>query len=120
NRISIVIPCHRICASNGDLVGYGGGRARKQWLLGHEQRPAGIHPQQALWPLSELEHACANKQDTHAVFASCIDRATRSSYSMCGTRDRRKSSPKRVRRRSQPAVGPLPPHTASRTERRFP
>ncbi len=57
NRISIVIPCHRICASNGDLVGYGGGRARKQWLLDHEQRTAGIHPQQALWPLSELEHA---------------------------------------------------------------
>lgn len=41
NRIAIVIPCHRICAANGDLVGYGGGRARKQWLLDHERRVAG-------------------------------------------------------------------------------
>lgn len=41
NRIAIVIPCHRICGANGDLVGYGGGRARKQWLLDHERRLAG-------------------------------------------------------------------------------
>jgi AraC family transcriptional regulator, regulatory protein of adaptative response / methylated-DNA-[protein]-cysteine methyltransferase len=40
NRIAIVIPCHRICGANGDLVGYGGGRARKQWLLDHERRIA--------------------------------------------------------------------------------
>jgi AraC family transcriptional regulator, regulatory protein of adaptative response / methylated-DNA-[protein]-cysteine methyltransferase len=41
NRIAIVIPCHRICGANGDLVDYGGGRARKQWLLDHERRIAG-------------------------------------------------------------------------------
>lgn len=38
NRIAIVIPCHRVIASNGDLQGYAGGLARKQWLLEHEQK----------------------------------------------------------------------------------
>ncbi len=33
NRISIIVPCHRVIASNGDLTGYGGGLARKRWLL---------------------------------------------------------------------------------------
>lgn len=38
NPISLVIPCHRIINSNGKLGGYGGGLARKKWLLEHEQR----------------------------------------------------------------------------------
>lgn len=33
NKISIVIPCHRIIGSNGKLTGYGGGVWRKQKLL---------------------------------------------------------------------------------------
>ena len=33
NRIAILIPCHRIIGSNGELVGYGGGLWRKQYLL---------------------------------------------------------------------------------------
>ncbi len=37
NQIAIVIPCHRIITSSGDLGGYGGGVARKQWLLQHEK-----------------------------------------------------------------------------------
>lgn len=57
NRIAIVIPCHRVCGSNGELVGYGGGRARKRWLLDHERRIAGTHPQSELWPHMELESA---------------------------------------------------------------
>ena len=52
NRIAIVIPCHRICGVNGDLVGYGGGRARKQWLLDHERRIAGRFVQET-FPLME-------------------------------------------------------------------
>ena len=36
NPIPIIVPCHRIVGSNGALVGYGGGTARKQWLLEHE------------------------------------------------------------------------------------
>jgi AraC family transcriptional regulator, regulatory protein of adaptative response / methylated-DNA-[protein]-cysteine methyltransferase len=38
NKISIVIPCHRVIGSNGSLVGYGGGLWRKKWLLDHERR----------------------------------------------------------------------------------
>jgi len=38
NQIAIVIPCHRIINSNGHLGGYGGGVARKQWLIDHEKR----------------------------------------------------------------------------------
>ncbi len=37
NRVSIVIPCHRIIGSNGKLVGYGGGLWRKKWLLDFEK-----------------------------------------------------------------------------------
>ncbi|TCW82938.1 XRE family transcriptional regulator [Burkholderia sp. SRS-46] len=38
NRVAIVIPCHRVLGKDGTLTGYGGGLARKQWLLEHEQR----------------------------------------------------------------------------------
>ena len=37
NPISIIIPCHRIIGSKGNMVGYGGGLWRKKWLLQHEQ-----------------------------------------------------------------------------------
>lgn len=33
NRISIIIPCHRVIGSDGSLTGYGGGIWRKQKLL---------------------------------------------------------------------------------------
>jgi methylated-DNA-[protein]-cysteine S-methyltransferase len=36
NPVAIVIPCHRVIGADGTLVGYGGGLARKQWLLEHE------------------------------------------------------------------------------------
>jgi AraC family transcriptional regulator of adaptative response/methylated-DNA-[protein]-cysteine methyltransferase len=42
NCIAILIPCHRVIASSGELCGYGGGVARKRWLLDHERRVAGI------------------------------------------------------------------------------
>jgi AraC family transcriptional regulator, regulatory protein of adaptative response / methylated-DNA-[protein]-cysteine methyltransferase len=38
NQLAIVIPCHRIINSNGELGGYGGGVARKEWLLTHEKQ----------------------------------------------------------------------------------
>lgn len=41
NRVSIVIPCHRVIASDGTLHGYGGGLDRKRWLLDHEQTHSG-------------------------------------------------------------------------------
>lgn len=38
NRISIVVPCHRVIGKDGSLTGYGGGLERKKWLLEHEQK----------------------------------------------------------------------------------
>lgn len=37
NRISIIIPCHRVIGKNGQLTGYGGGLERKRWLIDHEK-----------------------------------------------------------------------------------
>ncbi len=36
NRVSIVLPCHRVIGADGSLTGYGGGLDRKKWLLNHE------------------------------------------------------------------------------------
>ncbi len=38
NKICIVVPCHRVIGSKGDLVGYGGDLWRKKWLLDHEAK----------------------------------------------------------------------------------
>src|SRR2546428_1546196 len=40
NKISLVVPCHRVIGSDGSLVGYGGGIWRKKWLLDHERGDA--------------------------------------------------------------------------------
>ena len=37
NPISLIIPCHRVIASDGSLAGYAGGLQRKEWLLTLEQ-----------------------------------------------------------------------------------
>lgn len=36
NPIPIIVPCHRVIGSRGELTGFGGGLARKRWLLEHE------------------------------------------------------------------------------------
>ncbi|MBC7555715.1 MAG: methylated-DNA--[protein]-cysteine S-methyltransferase, partial [Chryseobacterium sp.] len=38
NKISIVLPCHRVIGSNGKITGYGGGVWRKQKLLELERK----------------------------------------------------------------------------------
>ena len=38
NPISIIIPCHRVVGSNGNLTGYAGGLSAKQYLLSLEQK----------------------------------------------------------------------------------
>ncbi len=38
NQLAIVIPCHRVINADGSLCGYGGGIARKKWLINHEKR----------------------------------------------------------------------------------
>lgn len=37
NPISIIIPCHRVVGSRGQLTGYAGGLERKKWLLDWEK-----------------------------------------------------------------------------------
>jgi len=37
NPIPIIIPCHRIIGTTGNLVGYAGELWRKEWLLHHEK-----------------------------------------------------------------------------------
>ncbi|MEV6410087.1 methylated-DNA--[protein]-cysteine S-methyltransferase [Kribbella sp. NPDC051718] len=37
NPVSIIVPCHRVVGSTGNLTGYGGGLDRKQHLLDHER-----------------------------------------------------------------------------------
>jgi methylated-DNA-[protein]-cysteine S-methyltransferase len=36
NPIAIIVPCHRVIGADSSLTGYGGGLARKRWLLAHE------------------------------------------------------------------------------------
>ena len=36
NPVSIIVPCHRVIGSNGDLIGYGGGLDKKKRLLEFE------------------------------------------------------------------------------------
>jgi len=44
NPIAIIIPCHRVIASDGTLGGYAGGLDRKRALLDLEQRAMGVEP----------------------------------------------------------------------------
>ena len=41
NPVSIVVPCHRVIASDGKLTGYGGGIENKRKLLDWEHETAG-------------------------------------------------------------------------------
>ena len=36
NPLPLVLPCHRVIGADGSLTGFGGGVARKRWLLAHE------------------------------------------------------------------------------------
>lgn len=49
NSLAIVVPCHRVIASNGALTGYSGGLAAKKRLLAHEQKHAGLAMQGELF-----------------------------------------------------------------------
>ncbi|MFJ4393302.1 methylated-DNA--[protein]-cysteine S-methyltransferase [Pseudomonas sp. NPDC089396] len=50
NPIAIIIPCHRVVASNGDLKGFAWGLHRKRWLLEHEKAIEPPAPQTASFP----------------------------------------------------------------------
>jgi len=36
NPVCLIVPCHRVLASDGSLGGYSGGLDKKKWLLQHE------------------------------------------------------------------------------------
>ncbi len=38
NRVSVIIPCHRVIGKDGSLTGYGGGLWRKKWLIDFEKK----------------------------------------------------------------------------------
>ncbi len=42
NNLMIIVPCHRVIGSNGDLTGFSAGLWRKKWLLEHEIKMTGI------------------------------------------------------------------------------
>jgi methylated-DNA-[protein]-cysteine S-methyltransferase len=44
NPVAIVVPCHRVIGARAALTGYGGGLARKAWLLAHEKAASGRQP----------------------------------------------------------------------------
>jgi methylated-DNA-[protein]-cysteine S-methyltransferase len=52
--VPIIVPCHRVIGTSGDLVGYGGGLARKVALLELESRVSGHEPLPALWDARQL------------------------------------------------------------------
>ena len=41
NPIAIIVPCHRVIGADRTLTGYGGGLARKRWLIDHENSGVG-------------------------------------------------------------------------------
>jgi len=71
NPVGVVVPCHRVIGANGSLTGYGGGIARKSWLLEHEasaptkrensQRHSGSCQSSPPPPLSPGENDLAKK-----------------------------------------------------------
>lgn len=48
NRMSIVLPCHRVIGADGSLTGYGGGKPRKEFLLRLERVAIQMADQQQL------------------------------------------------------------------------
>ena len=44
NKVSLIVPCHRVIGSDGSLTGYGGGMPRKQWLLALERGERELAP----------------------------------------------------------------------------
>ncbi|MDN5203773.1 methylated-DNA--[protein]-cysteine S-methyltransferase [Fulvivirgaceae bacterium BMA10] len=49
NKIAIIVPCHRVIGSDGQLTGYAAGLPRKEWLLKHEGNPAFSQNQMTLF-----------------------------------------------------------------------
>ncbi len=42
NPVAIAVPCHRVIGADASLTGYGGGVARKRWLIEHERKGVSV------------------------------------------------------------------------------
>lgn len=64
NPLCLLVPCHRVVASDGALTGYAGGVAAKRYLLELESRPAGTAGQRPRVPIRlPAENAAAPPDD---------------------------------------------------------
>jgi AraC family transcriptional regulator, regulatory protein of adaptative response / methylated-DNA-[protein]-cysteine methyltransferase len=57
NRISIVIPCHRVIGADGSLTGYGGGQHRKAFLLDLERGSSQFGEETVGMPASQMQQS---------------------------------------------------------------
>lgn len=68
NPVSVLVPCHRVVGSNGQLTGYAGGLDRKRSLLALEGlAPAVQGAFQAAWAADGLMPAADETQSRHSA-----------------------------------------------------
>jgi methylated-DNA-[protein]-cysteine S-methyltransferase len=63
NPISIIVPCHRVIGSGGDLTGYAGGIERKRYLLRHEAEVLRRSPHEPGAPRQHVLESAAPAHD---------------------------------------------------------
>jgi AraC family transcriptional regulator of adaptative response/methylated-DNA-[protein]-cysteine methyltransferase len=64
NQLAIVIPCHRVINTNGELGGYAGGLPRKKWLLDHERSVRAVGAATGVGRTASSQTAAARKAPT--------------------------------------------------------
>lgn len=81
NPIGIIVPCHRVVGANGGLTGYGGGLARKEYLLSLERRYvlADGHP------VGEASHASVSRRSRTLVSSSANEASIAARFSSAST-----------------------------------
>ena len=57
NRISIIIPCHRVIGADGSLTGYGGGQHRKAFLLDLERNSSRLGEDAVRTPALQIQQS---------------------------------------------------------------
>ncbi|MBF2003193.1 MAG: methylated-DNA--[protein]-cysteine S-methyltransferase [Synechococcales cyanobacterium M58_A2018_015] len=76
NPVSIVLPCHRVIGSNGQLTGYAGGLDRKCWLLEHEGAILPLHVNSSSRTLTRESRGHDSQPDDSADVTSSGKQAT--------------------------------------------